>query len=137
MSSTFGFQEFIKKINVTQQKIDNAIDETLEESAIEGVAEIQSRTSVKTGNLRRSATSGDIKVEGKRHSIKIGYDTNQAPYADAYENGHKQNPGQYVPAIGKKLKQSYVPGKHVVADSLTIVRAGLNAKLKQKLGDIK
>lgn len=137
MSNTFGFQEFIKKINVTQQKIDNAIDETLEESAIEGVAEIQSRTSVKTGNLRRSATSGDIKVEGKRHSIKIGYDTNQAPYADAYENGHKQNPGQYVPAIGKKLKQSYVPGKHVVADSLTIVRAGLNAKLKQKLGDIK
>lgn len=137
MSNTFGFQEFIKKINVTQQKIDNAIDETLEESAIEGVAEIQSRTSVKTGNLRRSATSGDIKVEGKIHSIKIGYDTNQAPYADAYENGHKQNPGQYVPAIGKKLKQSYVPGKHVVADSLTIARDGLSAKLKKKLGDIK
>lgn len=137
MSSTFGFKNFIKKIAQKKIDIDNAIDETLEESAIEGVAEIQSRTSVKTGNLRRSATSGDIKVEGKRHSIKIGYDTNQAPYADAYENGHKQNPGQYVPAIGKKLKQSYVPGKHVVADSLTIVRAGLNAKLKQKLGDIK
>lgn len=137
MSNTFGFQEFIKKINATPQKIDNAIDETLQESAIEGVAEIQSRTGVVTGNLRRSATSGEIKVEGKVHSIKIGYDTNQAPYADAYENGHKQNKGQYIPAIGKKLKQSYVPGKHVVADSLTIARAGLNAKLKQKLGDIK
>ena len=137
MSSTFGFKNFIKKIAQKKIDIDNAIDETLEESAIEGVAEIQSRTSVKTGNLRRSATSGDIKVEGKIHSIKIGYDTNQAPYADAYENGHKQNKGQYVPAIGKKLKQEYVPGKHVVADSLTIAKAGLNAKLKQKLGDIK
>lgn len=137
MSNTFGFQEFIKKINATPQKIDNAIDETLKESAIEGIAEIQSRTDVVTGNLRRSATSGDIKVEEKVHSVKIGYDTNQAPYADDYENGHKQNPGQYVPAIGKKLKQEYVPGRHVVADSLTIVRAGLNAKLKKKLGDIK
>ena len=125
MSNTFGFQDFIKKINATQQQIDNAINETLEESAIEGIAEIQSRTDVVTGNLRRSATSGDIKVEEKVHSVKIGYDTNQAPYADDYENGHKQNPGQYV------------PGRHVVADSLTIVRAGLNAKLKKKLGDIK
>lgn len=137
MSNTFGFQDFIKKINATQQQIDNAINETLEESAIEGIAEIQSRTDVVTGNLRRSATSGDIKVEEKVHSVKIGYDTNQAPYADDYENGHKQNPGQYVLAIGKKLKQEYVPGRHVVADSLTIVRAGLNAKLKKKLGDIK
>ena len=137
MSNTFGFQEFIKKINATKEQISNAIDETLEESALEGVGEIQSRTSVKTGNLRRSATSGNIKVEGKVHSIKIGYDTNQAPYADYYENGHKQTPGRYVPAIGKKLKQSYVPGKHVVADSLTIVRDGLSAKLKKKLGEIK
>ena len=137
MSSTFGFKNFIKKIAQKKIDIDNAIDETLEESAIEGVGEIQSRTSVVTGNLRRSATSGDIKVVGKVHSIKIGYDTNQAPYADAYENGHKQNPGQYVSAIGKKLKQSYVPGKHVVADSLTIARDGLSAKLKQKLGEIK
>lgn len=137
MSSTFGFHNFIKKIAQKKIDIDNAIDETLEESAIECVAEIQSRTGVVTGNLRRSATSGNIKVEGKVHSIKIGYDTNQAPYADAYENGHKQNPGQYVPVIGKRLKQSYVPGKHVVADSLTITKAGLNAKLKQKLGDIK
>lgn len=137
MSNTFGFQDFIKKINATQQQIDNAINETLEESAIEGIAEIQNRTGVVTGNLRRSATSGDIKVEEKVHSIKIGYNTNQAPYADDYENGHKQNPGQYVPAIGKKLKQEYVPGKHVVADSLTIVRAGLNSKLKAKLREIK
>ena len=137
MSSTFGFGNFIKKIARKKIDIDNAIDETLQESAMEGVAEIQSRTGVVTGNLRRSATSGEIKVVGKVHSIKIGYDINQAPHADAYENGHKQEPGQYVPAIGKKLKQSYVPGKHVVADSLTIVRAGLNAKLKKKLGDIK
>ena len=137
MSSVFGFQEFIRKINETHQKVVNAIDETLKESAIEGVAEIQSRTSVKTGNLRRSTTSGDIKVTGKTHSIKIGYDTNRAPYADAYENGHKQTQGRYVPAIGKKLKKEYVPGRHTVADSLTIVRYGLDEKLRVKLREIR
>ncbi len=137
MSNTFGFGNFIKKIAQKKIDIDNAIDETLQEGAIEGTAEIQSRTSVVTGNLRRSATSGEIKVVGKVHSIKVGYDSNQAPYADAYENGHKQTQWKYVPAIGKKLKQSYVPGKHVVRDSLTIVRADLNDKLKQKLSEIK
>ena len=131
MSNTFGFGNFIKKIAQKKIDIDNAIDETLQEGAIEGTAEIQSRTSVVTGNLRRSATSGEIKVVEKVHSIKVGYDSNQAPYADAYENGHKQTQGKYIPAIGKKLKQSYVPGKHVVRDSLTIVRADLNDKLNR------
>ncbi len=137
MSNTFGFREFIRKIQETHQKVIVAVDETLKESAIEGVAEIQSRTSVKTGNLRRSATSGEVKVTGNTHSIKVGYDINKAPYAGAYENGHKQTPGRYVPAIGKKLKKSYVPGKHVVRDSLTIVRYGLNEKLRTKLRNIR
>ena len=137
MNNTSGFKEFINKINDTKRKLDNAIDETLEESGTEGVAEIQSRTSVVSGNLRRSATHGDVKVVGKVHSIKLGYDQNRAPYADAYENGHKQTPGRYVPAIGKKLVKEYIPGRHTVSDCLTIMQTRLSDKLKQKLGDIK
>ncbi|MFR2889243.1 MAG: HK97 gp10 family phage protein [Clostridium butyricum] len=137
MSNTFGFEEFIKKIQETHKKVVDVIDETLKESAAEGVGEIQSRTGVKTGNLRRSATSGEIRVTGSKHSVKVGYDTDRAPYAGAYENGHKQTPGRYVPAIGKKLKKSYVPGKHVVRDSLTIARYGMDEKLKTKLRNIR
>ncbi|AGF56460.1 hypothetical protein B0P06_005271 [Clostridium saccharoperbutylacetonicum] len=137
MDSTFGFKEFINKINESQEKFNNAVDETLFEGALEGIGEIQSRTSVKTGNLRRSATSGEIEIQGKIHSIEVGYNLNQAPYADAYENGHKQEKGRYVPAIGKKLVKEYVPGRHVVRDSLTIIRAELPNKLRQKLSDIK
>jgi len=134
MSNTFGFQEFIKKINSKQQQISNAIDETLEESATECVAETQARTPVKTGALRRSWNHGQVKVEGKKHTIEIGSPLEYAPWV---ENGHKQKKGQYVAAIGKKLVKEYVPGKHMLQDSLTIAKAGLNAKLKQKLGDIK
>ncbi|MBY6948950.1 HK97 gp10 family phage protein [Clostridium botulinum] len=135
MSSTFGFNEFISKINLSKQKLDNVIDDTLMEGSIEGVAEIQARTSVKTGNLRRSATSGKIEIESNIHSIKVGYDSNQAPYADAYENGHKQEVGKYVPSIGKKLVKEFVPGKHTVRDSLIIVQSELPEKLRRKIGD--
>lgn len=136
-SSTFGFQELINKVREKQRQLQRVVDETLDEAGIECVAEIQSRTSVKTGTLRRSATYGDKKVEGNVQSIKVGYDSNQAPYADAYENGHKQQVGRYVPAIGKKLKKSFVPGRHVVKDSLTIARAELPSRLQRKIGELK
>lgn len=134
MSNTFGFQEFIKKINATSEQISNAIDETLEESATECVGEVQARTPVKTGALRRSWNHGEVKVEGKKHTIEIGSPLEYAPFV---ENGHKQEKGRYVSAIGKKLVKEYVPGKHMLQDSLTIVKAGLEEKLKQKLSDIK
>jgi len=136
-SSTFGFQELINKAREEQRRLQRAVDETLDEAGIECVAEIQSRTSVKTGNLRRSATYGDKKIEGNIHSIKVGYDANQAPYADAYENGHSQTVGRYVSAIGKKLVKSFVPGRHVVKDSLTIARSELSSRLRRKIGDLK
>lgn len=136
-SSTFGFQEIIRKAREEQRRLQRAVDETLDDAGKECVDEIQSRTSVKTGNLRRSATYGDKKIEGNVHSIKVGYDVNKAPYADAYENGHKQQVGRYVPAIGKKLKVSFVPGRHVVKDSLTIARAELPNRLQRKIGELK
>ncbi|WP_353846754.1 HK97 gp10 family phage protein [Clostridium sp. VAP51] len=135
ISSTFGFNEFISKINFVKQQLNNVIDDTLMEGSIEGVAEIQARTSVKTGNLRRSATSGKIEIESNIHSIKVGYDSNQAPYADDYENGHKQEVGKYVPSIGKKLVKEFVPGRHTVRDSLIIVQSELPEKLRRKIGD--
>lgn len=136
-SNTFGFQELINKAREEQRRLQRAVDETLDEGAIECVGEIQSRTSVITGNLRRSATYGDKKKEGNISSVKVGYDMNQAPYADAYENGHKQQVGRYVPAIGKKLKVSFVPGRHVVKDSLTIAQAELPNRLRRKIGELK
>ena len=134
MSNTFGFQDFIKKINATQQQISSAIDETLEEAATECVAETQARTPVKTGALKRSWNHSEVKVEGKKHTIEIGSPLEYAPFV---ENGHKQEKGRYVGAIGKKLVKEYVLGKHMLQDSLTIAKAGLGEKLKQKLGDIK
>lgn len=41
----------------------------------------------------------------------VGYVTN------ALEGGHRQQPGRYVPAIGRKLTRDRVPGKYMYARS--------------------
>lgn len=132
-SSTFGFQGFINKINEKKRLMTNAIDETLEEAGTECVGEVQSRTPVKAGNLRRAWTHGRVKVEGNIHYVDI---TNPLDYAAAIENGHKQQIGRYVPAIGKRLKVSFVPGRHMLRDSLTIARAELPDRLRRKIGEL-
>lgn len=59
---------------------------------------------VKTGNLRNSITH---KREGDDTEL-IGTPVEYAPYV---EIGHHQEAGRFVPALGKRLVASYVPGK--------------------------
>jgi len=39
---------------------------------------------------------------------------NNVEYAAHVEFGHRQTPGRYVPAIGKRLKRDFVPGKKML-----------------------
>lgn len=66
---------------------------------------------VDTGNLRNSITH---QREGDDTEL-IGSPVLYAPYV---EIGHHQTPGRYVPAIGKRLVASYVPGKPYMAPAL-------------------
>ena len=66
---------------------------------------------VDTGRLRNSITH---KQEGTDTEV-IGTNVEYAPYV---EFGHHQEPGRYVPAIGKRLVASYVPGKPYLAPAL-------------------
>lgn len=60
---------------------------------------------VKTGNLRNSITHA---TEDEGHTVVIGSNVFYAPYV---ELGHTQEPGRYVPAIGKRLVRDWVPPK--------------------------
>lgn len=60
--------------------------------------------SVKTDNLRGSMTHKQVSA----NTMAIGTDVEYAHYV---ELGHHQTPGRYVPAIKKRLKASWVPGK--------------------------
>lgn len=66
--------------------------------------------------------------------------TNNVSYASYYEYGHRQEPGRFVPHIGKRLKQAWVPGKHVVTkaerDIQKIAPALIQKKLDEKMKEM-
>jgi hypothetical protein len=67
------------------------------------------------GTLRRGWTTSEISHQGDKHTIKI---INQVPYASYVEYGHTQQPGRYVPAIGRKLKKGWVKGQFMLTKSV-------------------
>lgn len=78
------------------------------------------------GTLRRGWTGGTntnaasfantlpIYKNGDSYTIIV---QNPVEYASYVEFGHRQTPGRYVPAINKKLKSSWVPGKFMLTIS--------------------
>lgn len=69
---------------------------------------------------------------GGSYSITI---TNPVHYASYVENGHRQQPGRFVPAIGKRLKKAWVEGQHMMAKSEIEVEAEIPAVLKRRLDE--
>ena len=100
------------------------------------------------GTLRRGWTAekqqsvvsyvNDLKItqNGVMYAIEI---VNPVEYASYVEFGHRQQPGRYVPAIGKRLKKSWVEGKFMLTISSQEIQEAapdvLEKKLKRKLGE--
>jgi len=72
------------------------------------------RTPVNKGQLRRGWTTTKPVRTGTGVTIEMINNVNYAPYV---EYGHRQQPGRYVPAIGKRLKKSWVPGQFMMTRS--------------------
>lgn len=86
------------------------------------------------GELRRSWTVGLLRKEGSTYKIEV---INNTAYAAYVEYGHRQQPGRFVPALGKQLKQGWVEGKHMleysVQDLQQITPKILEARIKEFL----
>lgn len=61
---------------------------------------------------------------------EVGYTKEYAPHV---EYGHRQNVGQFVPKLGKRLKASYVPGQHYLAANVAAQGPKLHSALKREL----
>ena len=95
------------------------------------------------GTLRRGWTNGQqvsnvstyaqglpVNVMSNEHRIDI---INQVEYASYVEYGHRQTPGRYIPALGKRAKQSWVKGQFMMTDSVKELDAQANAIVQKKL----
>lgn len=82
------------------------------------------------GNLRRGWTVGEVVKTGNKYKVEV---LNSVEYASYVEYGHRQEPGRYVPQIGKKLKKAWVPGKFMLTISENEIRDNLESIIQKRL----
>ncbi len=104
----------------------DAFDEKLERLAKEGqvkqnqfaaqeaevlISYAKDNTPVQSGALR----NGWHRTRAAQGTVTV---YNNVEYAAHVEYGHRQQPGRYVPAIGKQLKKDFVKGKKMLHRSM-------------------
>lgn len=70
--------------------------------------------------LENYAKTLPVSHNSKSHEIvieNIAQTADKVSYASYVESGHRQTPGRYVPAIGKRLVASYVPPQYFAKKS--------------------
>jgi len=99
-----------------------------------GQKDAEGRTIGQGGTLRRAWSTANamlnvVKV-GDEYQVTV---INPTEYASYVEYGHRQTPGRYVPAIGKRLVKSWVEGAHMLEISEKELKQTSPALLQRKL----
>ncbi len=84
----------------------------------------------KGGTLRGAWTILPIEKQGNTYVATI---VNNTEYASYVEFGHRQRPGRYVPALGKRLKANWVKGRFMLTISEQELENQLPKLLEKKL----
>jgi len=113
--------DFLAQAEQQFNKIDNIINQEMDEKSTMCVASIQAVTRVKTGNLRRSMGKEGVEKEGKIYSVKIGADINQAPYAPIIEDGGVTSTG------------TMRVGDHMIANNIDIYQGQLENSIQNRI----
>lgn len=102
-----GFAEFDAYLERIAKEGAQKRDQFVAQEAEQIIGKAKENTPTQTGTLKN----------GWRRTRAVQGETtvyNNTEYAAHVEYGHRQKPGRYVPAIGKQLKKSFVPGKKML-----------------------
>ena len=129
------FEAFAQRINsqVSGGQLKNEVKNSVRNVGETYKRNAQTNTPVQSGDLRRSWQLKGPFFAGSDITIKL---RNSKNYASFVENGHRQTPGRYVPAIGKKLKASWVPGQHFLQKATDETRGQVPQLLTPVMNDI-
>lgn len=125
-----GLKEFKKTIEEMEKEKEQLMIDTIKELAARLLRKVIKRTPSDTGNLRRNWTVSDVRKNGENYEIEV---SNSAEYASYVEFGHRQTPGRFVPAIGKRLKKSWVKGKFMLTISENELQKQAPAVIEKKI----
>ena len=127
-----GLKDFQKLLQEMKAEEERFMTETIKELAARLLRKVIKRTPVREGLLRRNWTVSDVRKNGGNYEIEV---SNSTEYASYVEYGHRQTPGRYVPAIGKRLKKSWVKGKFMLTISEEELRKEAPAVIKRKISE--
>ena len=88
------------KAAASEQEMDVFYTGLLDEMMNGLLTDVKELTPVDRGHLRRNWFTTKARRSGKHYRAEIYNNIEYAPYV---ENGHRQEVGRYVPAIGKRL----------------------------------
>jgi bacteriophage protein of unknown function (DUF646) len=125
-----GLKEFKKIIEEMEKEKEQLMIDTIKELAGRLLRKVIKRTPSDTGNLRRNWTVSDVRKNGENYEIEV---SNSTEYASYVEFGHRQTPGRFVPAIGKRLKKSWVKGKFMLTISENELQKQAPAVIEKKI----
>lgn len=125
-----GLKEFKKIIEEMEKEKEQLMIDTIKELAARLLRKVIKRTPSDTGNLRRNWTVSDVRKNGENYEIEV---SNSVEYASYVEFGHRQTPGRFVPAIGKRLKKSWVKGKFMLTISENELQKQAPAVIEKKI----
>ena len=118
------------KFQNLQNVIDDFCIQVTKEIAQIIVKEVKEKTPIDKGKLRDNWTIGEFKKEGTVYKIEV---INPLEYAEFVEFGHRQQPGRYVKAIGKRLKKSWVQGKFMLTITERDLQRNLDKIIREKV----
>lgn len=110
---TKGLDGLLDKVNNLSPKIDEAVSTAMTAEGLSWRDDVRDNTPVDTGDLRRSWELNGPDKKGFKFEMDLA---NNLEYALYIELGHRQEPGRFVPAIGKRLVADYVPGSYMLRD---------------------
>lgn len=82
------------------------------------------------GALRDAWTVLPVEKRGDCYAVTV---VNSAEYASFVEFGHRQQPGRFVPVLGKQLRKDWVGGRFMLTVSEQELDARLPGLLERKL----
>lgn len=109
-----GLREHLEALEALPEDIDRAVLKHMNKLGNEWLNEARNLTPYDKGSLKRG-----FKFDGseKRRGKTVIELYNNTEYAAAIEFGHRQEVGRYVPAIGKRLVRSWIPGHRMLEKS--------------------
>ncbi len=127
---TKGLDGLLDKVSRLSPEIDQAVLTAMADEGLDWRDDVRDNTPVDTGDLRRSWELTGPDKKGLKFEMDLA---NNLEYAEHVEYGHRQEPGRFVPAIGKRLKADFVPGSYMLRDGTRRLEDSLKPAVQKEV----